>query len=78
MEFKRCSRCGCFYVSNTNVCEACLPKDNLEISKLKNYFADNEIVQASVDSISINTGISVKNVNRYLNLENFSDIQIKL
>ena len=78
MEFKRCSRCGCFFVSNTPVCEACLPKDNLEMSKLKNYFADNNVVQASVDSISINTGISIKNVNRYLNSEDFSDIQIKL
>ena len=48
------------------------------MSKLKNYFADNNVVQANVDSISINTGISVKNVNRYLNSEDFSDIQIKL
>lgn len=80
MKFKKCSRCGCFFVSNTPVCEECLPKDNFEISKLKNYFNSNDIVNAStnVDSISINTGISAKNVNRYLNSDEFSNFQIKL
>ena len=34
MDFKKCSRCGSFYVSNGNVCPKCSPKDNLEFSKI--------------------------------------------
>ena len=32
MEFKRCSRCGCFFTSNDDVCCNCLSKDKFEMS----------------------------------------------
>ena len=35
MEFKKCNRCGCFFVSEHNVCEHCNPKDTFELSKLR-------------------------------------------
>ncbi len=77
MEFKKCERCGCFYLSENNVCENCMPKDNFELSKLRNYF-DGEFSANSIDSIAVDTGISVKNLNRYLGNEEFSKISSKL
>lgn len=65
MEFKKCARCGSFYVTDGDVCQNCMPKDRLDILKFNNYVENNSGVSA--DSISINTGISLKNVNRYLN-----------
>lgn len=65
MEFKRCVRCGTFFVTDGDICQNCMPKDRLDIVKFKDYVENN--TNASADSISINTGISVKNVNRYLN-----------
>lgn len=66
MELKRCNRCGCFYDSNLNICSNCEPKDNLEIAKLNNYiekYGNNY----SLDEISVSTGISLRNLNRYIN-----------
>lgn len=77
MEFKRCERCGSFYLSESNICENCSPKDSFELSKLRNYF-EGDIQANSIDSISIDTGISVKNLNRYLGNEEFSKISNKL
>ncbi len=74
MEFKRCARCGCFFVTDGDVCNNCMPKDRLDISKLKDYFEENP--NTSVDVISINTGISAKNVNRYINNGNFTDLNL--
>ena len=77
MEFKRCERCGSFYLSESNICENCSPKDSFELSKLRNYF-EGDIQANSIDSIAIDTGISVKNLNRYLGNEEFSEISNKL
>lgn len=77
MEFKKCERCGCFFLSESTVCENCMPKDNFEMSKLRNYF-DGENYSSSINSISIDTGISVKNLNRYLENEEFSKTSRKL
>lgn len=65
MEFKKCARCGCFFVTEGEVCSNCMPKDRLDILKFKDYFEENPT--ASIDNISIDTGISTKNVERYLN-----------
>lgn len=73
MEFKKCNRCGCFYLSEDDVCQNCMPKDRFEITKLKNYF-ENENCSNIVASISIDTGISLKNLNRYLSSNEFSNI----
>lgn len=65
MELKRCNRCGCFYVSDSNVCCNCIPKDNLEIARLNNYIEKNGN-EYSLDELSISTGVSLKNLNRYI------------
>lgn len=65
MDFNRCSRCGNFYLSNGNVCPKCSPKDNLEFSTFQSYIDQNGLTN-SLDTISGETGISVKNLNRFI------------
>lgn len=73
MNFKKCERCGCFFTSANDVCPKCTPKDIFEMEQLKNYLNGNIQVD-SINDISTNTGISVKNINRYLNSTNFANI----
>jgi len=68
MEFKKCVRCGSFFVTEGDVCQTCMPKDRLEKLKFQNYVDNN--IQDTADTISINTGISLRNVNRYLGQNN--------
>lgn len=72
MEFNKCSRCGNFYVSEGNVCPKCTSKDNFEFSTFTNYIKENGI-EDSLDTISNQTGITVKNLNRFLNYDNFQE-----
>ena len=65
MEFKKCIRCGSFFVTEGEICQNCTPKDRLDIIKFNNYIENN--VGETATNISINTGINIKNVNRYLN-----------
>lgn len=77
MEFNRCERCGSFFMSDNNVCGNCGPKDIAEMGILKNYINEgNEII--SLDSLAVETGISTKNLNRYLKNEEISKLGIKL
>ncbi len=55
----------------------CSPKDSFEMSKLRNYL-ESENYSNSIDSISVDTGISVKNLNRYFENKEFSKISSKL
>lgn len=72
MEFKKCSRCGCFFVSNNDICSKCSPKDEYEITQLKNYFDENTSA-SSLEEISNKTGITVKNLDRYMCSDEFKD-----
>lgn len=72
MEFNRCSRCGNFYVSEGNVCPKCSQKDGFEFSTFKTYIEENGC-NNSLDDISGEIGISVKNLNRFLGYEGFED-----
>ena len=75
MEFKKCERCGCFFTSNDNVCYNCLTKDKYEMSKFKNFIDENNLNKVnSLNEISYQTGISQKNLNRFLEYEDFNDI----
>ena len=68
MEFKKCARCGCFFVTDGEVCTNCMPKDRLDIFKLQSYLENSQ--NSTVDTISIDTGISIKNVERYMSYLN--------
>ena len=72
MEFNKCNRCGAFYMSEGTVCPKCSPKDALELSNLKNYIEENGF--SSIDAVSAGTGISAKNLNRFLNVDGIVDL----
>ena len=71
MEFKKCARCGCFFASNDTVCCNCANKDKLEISALKSYFDENDML-TNINQVSLNTGISMQNLHRYMQTPDFS------
>lgn len=72
MNFNRCERCGCFFASNDHVCPNCAPKDHFEKVTLKDYLehADQTL---SLYDMCIETGISEKNMNRYLQSDEFKN-----
>lgn len=72
MQFSKCNRCGCFFTNSGDVCPNCKPKDNVEMNKLKNFLEDSSM-NCSIENISYNTGISVKNLNRYFSNDAFID-----
>ncbi len=72
MEFNKCSRCGNFFISNDDVCPKCKTKDTLEFETFKTYIEENGITN-NLDILSNETGISVKNINRYLNHSNLNN-----
>ncbi len=65
MELNKCSRCGAFYATSNNVCPNCMPKDSLEQFKLKTFLQENE-APVSLEALSNDTGISIKNLNRFI------------
>lgn len=77
MELNKCKRCGAFFVSNNCVCPNCEPKDTFELSKLKGFLAENDCPN-SIDILATNTGISAKNLNRFLSTNDFSLFASKL
>lgn len=76
MELKRCVRCGKFYATDVEVCHECEKKDVADLSKLKVFFSEGYTQGITRGEISASTGISAKNLNRYLNYEEFSGIFI--
>ena len=64
MELNKCSRCGAFHTNPSDVCPKCAGKDSLELSTFKSYIEENGF--SSIDTIATQTGISQKNVNRFI------------
>ena len=75
MEFNKCSRCGNFFISNDDVCPKCKTKDNWEFETFKTYIEENGINE-NLDVLSSETGITVKNLNRFLDYTTYDEIQI--
>ena len=76
MELNKCNRCGAFFVSGGPVCPKCGPKDAMEMSTLRDYIQENgftSLDSVSIDNLSIDTGITSKNLNRYLSTNEFSN-----
>ena len=69
MELVRCSRCGIFYTNGGYVCPKCTDKDNFELSTFKTYVEENGIELESLSQVAQNTGISEKNLNRFLSYD---------
>jgi len=65
MELKKCPRCGNFYNSELNVCQNCKTNENLDVEKVKSYI-EQFGVNDSMEEMAIQTGVNLKNINRYL------------
>ena len=74
MNFKTCVRCGCFFSSDDSVCPNCKEKDEIDKSSLKQYLENNEIPD-NYESLSYLSGVSVKNINRFLETKDFSSLK---
>lgn len=72
MKFNKCFRCGCFFSSNDDVCPSCMSKDEIDKNTLKT-FLDNNDLPVSLNSLSFESGIDLKNINRYMESEEFSN-----
>ena len=72
MEFNKCSSCGNFYISNDLVCPKCKAKDAFEFETFQSYIQENGLTQ-NLDTISSQTGISVKNLNRFLDYSGYNN-----
>lgn len=73
MQFNKCSRCGCFFMTNDSVCPNCKPKDMCDINKLKTFLEDAKS-NSSVEEISCSTGISEKNLHRLFASDEFANL----
>ena len=78
MEIKRCARCGGFFESVNEVCNGCVTKDNKDLGKLKNYLEGYSYGEKALtrEELSYGTGITMKNLNRFLSGQEFSGIYI--
>ena len=77
MEFKKCMRCGSFFMSDNDVCCNCQSRDRMDIAKLNNILDEN-ITFNSVQDLSIASGINVNNLNRFISNNQISDLNINL
>lgn len=78
MEIKRCERCGGFFESVNDVCNGCIAKDNKDVGKLKNFLDGYSYGSKPLtrEELSFGTGITMKNLNRYLSTQEFSEVYI--
>lgn len=65
MNFKKCMRCGCFFMSNNEVCCNCQSKDRMDISNLNSILDDNHHFN-SIQDLSIASGVNINNLNRFI------------
>ena len=74
MNFNKCLRCGCFFSSQDLVCPNCKTKDEADKNLLRNYLENNDI-PVSAESLAFKSGISIKNINRFLETKEFSNLK---
>lgn len=76
MEIKRCVRCGGFFASENDVCIGCEKKDNADVNKLKGYLLEDFEKGTTRAEVAHSTGITMKNLNRYLDASEFKGVNI--
>ena len=62
-----------FIYHGNDVCPNCQEKDNSEINNLKNYLSENPIF--SIEAISYETGISISNLSRHIQKDDFKSLR---
>lgn len=76
MEIKRCVRCGSFFASEIDVCQGCQKKDNADVNKLKGFLLEGIEEGVTKTDVAHSTGITMKNLNRYLSGNDFKGVVI--
>ena len=74
MNFNKCARCGCFFSSKDLVCPNCKAKDETDKNLLRNYIENNDMPE-NAESLAFHSGVNIKNINRFLNTKEFSDLK---
>ena len=74
MKFNKCIRCGCFFSSEDSLCPNCLSRDEIDKLTIRKYLKNNDMPQ-NVEALAFQSGVELKNVNRYLNTREFSDLK---
>ena len=77
MEFKKCIRCGCFFMSDNDVCCNCQTRDKMDIAKLNSILDENNSFN-SIQDLSIASGVNINNLNRFIANNELSDLDINL
>ena len=77
MEFKKCMRCGCFFISDNDVCCNCQSRDKMDIAKLNSILVENHSFN-SIQDLSIASGVNINNLNRFITNNKLSNIDIRL
>ena len=65
MEFKKCARCGSFFISDNSICCHCEPKDRVDLYKLNSFITEEPVV-SSITDLSLRTGVSTTTLNRFI------------
>ena len=74
VEAKKCARCGCMYISETDVCGKCAKKDGADLYRLKGFINQGIEDELSQGEIAIATGISNRNLSRFLGYDEFKGV----
>ena len=53
MDFKKCVRCGSFFMSVNSICHNCEPKDRIDMANLNSFIAGNPEINA-ISDLSVN------------------------
>lgn len=72
MDFKKCDRCGCFFISEDNVCCNCKTKDRADSIKLQSYLEEHSS-PTSLEQISAETGITIRNLTRFRGIQEIGE-----
>ena len=72
MEFKKCNRCGCFFISEDEVCCNCKTKDMADTIKIQNYIQEYGI-PGTAEELSEGTGVTIKNIYRFGGIEKLDE-----
>ena len=65
MDFKKCNRCGNFFMSDNDICYDCGIKDRADIAKLNDILINTSGI-SSINELSESTGVNPTNINRFI------------
>lgn len=76
VEARKCVRCGCMYIAETEVCGRCQKKDGADLYKLKGFLQEDYGEPITQGELAIATGISNRNLERFLGYDEFKDLWV--